>query len=306
MMDGFDRYNKRQHLSISSLVNYARCPRRFFYNSGVRLKRDDEDHVALLFGECMHAALPVVLTKGLEEGIEVFAKLWDESRADNKRNFHKARLMLANFEYVHKGDRSIYTLQEPPGGAVNITDRVSDYEIPFAIDIGLDVPLVGRVDGLCLHRDTKDLWALEFKTSQEVSARFFDAFTFAAQPLGYTLALRSMGVDVRGCCVEAIRVSSTERVETLPQFIPVEDHQLDDFLTWARWIGSQILECEKLGEFPKNPAGCSSYPMFGQPGFVCEYQPLCTIKNWTDLESTYYKGEDRPFTVATVEGKEPS
>jgi len=64
---------------------------------------------------------------------------------------------------------------------LKIEDSVSDMEVPFALDIGLAVPLVGRVDCLGLHRDTREPWGIEWKTTSELSTRFLEGFTFNPQ-----------------------------------------------------------------------------------------------------------------------------
>lgn len=303
-MNGLEYYNKREYLSISSLCAFARCPRRYFYSSGCRLK-DGPPHSALLFGEAIHKAFPLAVLSGVQEAMRAFDTVWDDANADDKRNRDKATLMLADVHHSHKGARSLYELLEPPGGALEIEDRVSDYEVPFAIDIGLDVPLVGRIDGLVRHRDTKELFGLEIKTSQEVSGRYFDQYQIHPQPQGYTLALRQLVEEpVAGVIVEALRVSKTPRVETLPHPIRVSDFELKDFVTWAHFIGSQLLECERLGEFPKAPSGCATYAMFGQSGFVCDFQRLCKVEDWTTMADTFEVGNDRPFVMPTIKKTE--
>jgi len=301
-MTNFNLYHKRTHLSISSLCAFARCPRMFFYSSGCGLSNGD--HPALAFGSGIHAALPHAFHGDLSKASQAFVKCFGDTPMDEKRNPLSATAILEDYKTSHENSRSIYVLRQPPSNAIRLDDQVSDWEVPFALDIGLDVPLVGRIDALCTHRDTGEPWCLEWKTTSELSTRFLDGFTINPQVYGYALAARSYGINVRGTIVEGIRVaaplkkSKVQHVETLAQPIFISQHHLDDFLTWARWIGSQILECEKREEFPKDISACVPYPQFGQAGYQCKYQNLCLVQDWTSIASMFEVREPRPFKIS--------
>jgi hypothetical protein len=214
MTPGLQYYKPREWLSISSLVSFARCPRKFFYGSGCRLISYTEK-AALDFGTAIHKGFPECLvgehgTK-LPRAMSGFMSCWRQELDDEKRNVARAQAMFNDVILTHYN--SIYKLLPPPAGVLSIEDKVNDYEIPFAIDIGLDVPLVGRIDGWGSHRDTNELWAIELKTSSELSPRFLDSFQLNPQPLCYTLALKQLtGEKVRGCMIEGLSVSrSTPR-----------------------------------------------------------------------------------------------
>jgi hypothetical protein len=296
---GLNYYKPREWLSISSLVSFARCPRKFFYGSGCRLSSVG-DKPALDFGTAIHKGFPECLvgdhSTKLMRAMQAFMSCWRPELNDDKRNPIRAQAMFNDVIATHYN--SIYQLLPPPNGALSIEDKVSDYEIPFAIDIGLDVPLVGRIDGWGRHRDTGEIWGVELKTSSELSARFLDSFQFNPQPLCYTLALKGLSKEnVRGVMIEGLRVSKTN-AETAIHPIYVQDHHLDAFIKWAQFIGGMILECEKRGEFLQYPSGCGPYSMFGSPGYQCEYMQLCQVHDWTTLKNLYVQGEDRVFELA--------
>lgn len=296
-MNGLNHYSNRTHFSVSSLVAFARCPRKYFYSSGCRL--GTEEHLALKFGESMHASLPLAFHGRYEESVSTFMTIWKDrdEKGDDKRNSTQAKKILLDFTVSHSQGRSIYKLLDPPAGKLQIEDSISPWEIPFALDIGLSVPLVGRIDGLCSHRDTGRFWGLEWKTTSEMSTRFFEGFTFNPQIIAYTLALRSYGIPAEGVMVEAIPVQKTS-TSSACQPVFVSDSMIDDFVKWAQWIGGQILECEKLGAFPKDPSACTPYSQFGSPGYQCEYLKLCLVNDWTQLKDMYVKRDDRPFRLA--------
>lgn len=292
-------YSPLRAVSVSILDAFSRCPRRFFYSFGCSLGK--EEHLALKFGEAFHAAKPQAFFGKLDAAMLDFDKVWQERDrfGDDKRNRTRALLMLEDYALQTAGGRGIYLLQDPPAGKITLGDQISDYEIPFILDIGLPVPLIGRVDGLVKHRDTGELWALETKTSSEMSTRLFDNFTMNPQTCLYALALRSFGIDVKGTMVEVHRVSA-KNVGTMCQPVPISDQLAADGLRWARLITSQILACEKEKDFPKYLSGCASYAMFGSPGYQCEFMPMCSVgRDWLVTKEMYVK-KDYP-TMAILD-----
>jgi hypothetical protein len=303
-MKSFHLYQPPQALSITGgsgggLTTFSRCPRRFFYSSGLRLQAGTGVGTALKFGEAIHAALPQAFFDDVPGAFASFLRVWGSTPEDDKRNPRTAKLILEDFASSHANGHSIYQLLPPPPGIPKLGERISDYEIPFALDVGLSRPLVGRVDALAQHRDTGELWAIEWKTSSEMSTRFFDGFTFNPQVLCYTLALRSYGLPVRGAIVEALKVSiaKAKAQETLSQPIFVDDCHIQDFLTWVRYVGTQIEDCEKHQEFPKDMSACTPYSQHGSAGYQCEFMPLCLVPDWTSLLPMFGTREPRPFEL---------
>jgi hypothetical protein len=300
-MTGLEHYHSREWFSVSSLVTASRCLRKYFYSSGCRLVPSGGEHVALLFGQAIHKALPAAYHQDLDRAFADFNSVWKDTPGDDKRNPVNAKLMLVDFALSHRPGYSFYTLLPPPRTDLEISDRVSDYEVPFALHIpGLPIPLVGRIDGLCRHRDTGELWALEYKTASELSQRFLSAFEWNTQVVAYTLALRVYtGETVRGCMVEALHVNKYKR-NTQLQPVTVSDNQIEMFIRWAQFWGQAILECEKKGDFLQNASACNPYQQFGMPGYTCEYTYLCSQPDWTAMKDFYRVKEDRPFSTVSV------
>lgn len=290
-------YKPRQYFGITELCQFARCPRKFMLSVGCRLTSSaagEDGHIALKFGEAIHAGLPFAFFGDLEESLRRFMFVWKDRVGDDKRNIQRAIAMFSQYHDARRDNRSIYQIISPPNGLLKITNAISEYEVPYAIDIGLSVPIMSRVDFICQHRDTGELFGGEFKTSSEVSARFFDSFTFNPQICAATLALRAYKLACKGTIVEAIRVSKTN-AECMCSPYYVTDSMLQDFITWAHWIGGQILACERAMYFPKNIAACTPYPEFGQPGYQCEYMPMCLAENWLTLRDAYSVRAERPM-----------
>jgi len=310
-------YTPRSHLSITTLCKFAACPRKFFYyahglqNSGTR--------GPFLFGEAMHLAFPIILSGGsVSTALDAFRGLWDTALDDKKRNLENAAMILGNFAANHGKNphtgvtRGLYTLIEPPGGALEINDRVSDYEVPFAVDIGLKVPLVGRIDGFCKHRDTGELWGLEFKTTSgdpygNLSEGFLRAFDKNPQTAGYSMALKTLcHENVRGVILDATLVSARKQ-DNLQYPVYISNSEIQHFITWAQYYGSVLLEMEKrfletgkADSFPQFYTGCHPYASFGTGGFTCDYKILCDQENWRDMESAFEVSKKTPFSIVPL------
>lgn len=306
-------YVKRRYLSVSTLISFARCPRRYFY-SKCGLQSHDE-MLAPLYGSAMHAAVPVALeTSDVTKSMAAFMSVWDEVESrldasgdsDPKRNRTTAERSLKHFIHTHQGQRSLYTLTPPPAGALVTNDKTSSYEVPWAIDIGLPIPLVGRFDSFCVHRDTGEPWILELKTTSQLNARFFDAHEMSPQNATYCLVGQTLtGQNVAGIMIEGMLVDA-KKVENITQPVPIQQHHLEDILRWLRATGHSLLKCEQAAEeqllgsdtgehFLKDFTGCTPYPFFYTPGYRCEYADLCRVRDWRLLTSLYQIKPDHDF-----------
>ena len=297
-MKGIEHYKPRSHLSVSSLLAFDRCPRKFFYQSGCRLEGLFEPNY-FSFGTAIHKAAPLALLGKLDESLIAFASVWEEENADEKRNQSRGHEMLMDLHERFSQGRGIFQLQPPPPTSLEIDDAVSDYEIAWAIDIGLRVPLVGRTDSWAIRLADDTLWTIEYKTSSEVSTRLCDGLEFSPQPCLNVLALRTLsGLDIKGTIYVILRVSKAN-TETMVHPVYVQPHHLQDNLLWAQDAGARLLACEDAGIFPKNPSACTPYNQFGQPGFKCEYSSLCHLTDdWTEMLGNYHIGSDRPFILS--------
>ncbi|KKN02957.1 hypothetical protein LCGC14_1112540 [marine sediment metagenome] len=314
-------YQKRTHVSITTLCKFASCPRKFFYYAhGLQ---SEVTKGPFLFGEAMHMAFPIILSGGsLANANDAFDLLWDTSLDDKKRNPETAHLILANFMLSHGTNphtgvaKGMYKLVSPPKNTLEISDRVSDYEVPFAIEIGLPVPLVGRIDAMCRHRDSGELWGLEFKTTGgdpygNLSEGFLRAFDKNPQVVGYTMALRQLSNEnVRGTILDATLVSHRKQ-DNMQYPIYVSDDEIAQFITWAQYYGGVLLAMEEkfletndAKSFPQFFTGCHPYASFGTGGFTCDYKILCDVKDWKTLETAFDVSSKTPFTITpTIEGQ---
>lgn len=324
-------YVKRKYLSVSTLLEYARCPRRYFHRKCGLVHNNEA--LAPQYGTCMHSAVPVALTSSdLGSTMNAFLAQWEPIELelalngfeeDPKRNRVTAQRSLQHFIFTHEGQKSLYKLLPPPVGGLETDERTSPFEVPWAIDIGLEVPLVGRLDGLCQHRDTGEHYVWEFKTTSYLDARFFDAHEMYPQNLTYSVVANTqLSMNVKGVMVEAMLVNE-RKVDNVVQPIPVQLHHMEDILVWLKKTGRMILDAEAeflnrsdpndFTAFEKNFCGCTPYPHFYWPGYRCEYADMCRVPDWRPMASLYKVVPDHDFlaekgislTQATVSASTP-
>jgi hypothetical protein len=303
-------YVPREYLSVSTLMDFIRCPRRYFHRKSGLQSPSESEAIAPLYGTAMHKAVPVALAAGLAPALEAFQSVWENNEGDDKRNTRRAAAQLGHFVHSHSQGRSIYSFEKPPAGAIEVDETTSPFEIPAVIDVGLSVPIVVRIDGLVRHRDTDDLWGWEFKTTSRLNASLFDGLEMNPQILTYTLALRSLtGLKVRGMMTEAMLIDKV-KVDNMTHPIAVQDHMVDSIALWLRFYGELLLACEKryletgdFNSFPKNFSGCSAYPHFYIPSWPCDYSNLCRVEDWRNLTSLYSHKPDHKFIKLTTEGE---
>ncbi len=294
-------YKKREYLSYSTLLSFARCPRKYFYTKcGIY---PAEESNALAYGTAMHKAVDEGIRNGLDAAMAAFESMWDDSHADPKRSLDRARAQISHYLFNFQKGRSLYVPLDPPEGAIKVDDQTSPYEIPFVIDIGLPIPLTGRLDGWCMHRDTGEYWGREFKTTSVLSTAMFDSLDMNPQLLTYALILRTLtSKSIRGIMFDAMLIDKS-KVDCITHPVLIQDHHVDDILLWLRYHGELLLACEERGEFPKNFAGCNSYPFFYKPGSLCEYSNLCRVPDWRNMLPYYTIKEDHKLVDLTTSVK---
>lgn len=307
-MIGLEHYKNRDYFSISSLTAFSRCPRNYFYSSGCRLALADDAKQALQFGTAIHKAAPLAMTgAATNEIVEAFSSAWREELEDARRNTIIATNMLVDL--ADRFRKSPYELLPPPDGTPNLGEEVSDWEIPFHLDLGLPkgLPLYGKIDGMVRNKHSGYIYALEIKTTSQISENILAEYHHNPQIIGYPMVLKAYGVDCKGSLVLLLRVSP-KNTETVFEDISVQPHQMELFIKWAKLRAHQILACEEAGEFPQDISGCNPYPQFGTHGYPCQYKYLCHYdEDWTKMMAMYtVRDVDNiapNFAPLTIEGK---
>ena len=208
--------------------------------------------------------------------------------------------MIEAFERAHRDGGSIWSPVDRPSDTMKILDERSDDEIPFALDIGLGCPFVGRIDALVRHRDTNELFIMDYKSCSWLTQGWIDGFLFSPQLRGYTIAMKLLyGLDnVVGGIVETLHVlKSGPKIQTLPPF-RFQEWELGDWLEWSLGCSAGIHRCYAENKWPKNLCGCNSYPSYGTAGFMCEFAQLCSVEHWESIVDLYEIQEWKSFVMA--------
>lgn len=293
------------YIDASTLSTFTRCPARYYFSRQKGFTLPERSNIAPDFGTCMHRALPYAYDS-VELAYEEFLIAWRAmpyGEGDDKRNPMRAYAMLCDFNKVRNKVNCPYTIVKFDIAAIT-KDVISENELPFIIDIGADLPAAGRIDLPVKWRTSGEYWACDYKTSQEVSGRFFSCFDNSCQVILYTIALETLtNENVSGMIIEALRVSA-KNAETQLKHVFVSDYQISMFLEYAkRKVEELLISCES-GEWQKNLAMCSCYSSFGHPGSTCEYMPMCLASNWENLSRMYKANEPfHPFAMQEDEKK---
>jgi hypothetical protein len=295
-MKGFEHYKSIDHISPSSLSVFSRCPRKYFYQIGCRLQSPVTSN-ALLFGEAMHYALPHAYEGDIDKAFKAFNSIWKDAAGDDIRNSARAMLLIENFTEAHSKNRSIYIPELPPKSNIKVTDCRSAYELDFAIDIGENVPFVGRIDCVARHRDTRKLVAVEYKTASRLGNTYLESFRRNPQVIGYALALEALARE--SVDTVYVEVLPTQKTQTHPVVIPVNFlyNAYEPFIQGMKYFLQQIRHCEEVKEFPQNICACNSYSSYGMAGYNCPYLELCELKDWTLGKDDYTVNNYNPFII---------
>ncbi len=288
-----EHYVQREWLSPSSLSSMARCWRSYYFDKcGVRSLGA---RVAMQFGSALHAAVPLVIEdQHIDRAVVAFDGLWDEELADEKgRNRAGAIKSLMHWLGEHTPEKYPYDLVPPPPGAIVAADGASEWEVTLAWDAGAGLPVVGKVDWFVRHRETEDVWPVEFKTSARMSEWFLSGFDRNPQIIAYAVGANMLlPKPVRGVLVEGMGVSKT-RASCLRHPVYVSEQEQEDWVLWVQNTAADLQECEESGVFPKNLAGCHPYSMFGCGGWGCDFADLCRLESWDEGLDMYSLSAER-------------
>jgi len=300
-----DKQFQIDYVDPSGICTFSRCPTLYLFERLMGLKLPDDNTMPVDYGTDMHAALPLCYEEDfscIEKGAAEFRSRWESRKhgfGDKRRNCTRARESLAEFQRTHKPSVCQYEFVQ---ALQNITaptaDRISPNEVPFLVDVGAELPLAGRIDAVVRMKSDNSLWALDYKTASEISARYFANFENCPQAVGYTKALMLiMSEKVDGLIIDAVRVSpSNDECQLHPVFI--NQHQIKIFDEMVKRIADDILMCNNEKTWPQHFTGCAPYPMFGQPGRVCEYSDICNVGDWREMVEYYErKPPFHPFKI---------
>jgi len=293
-----------KYVDPSGLNSFNRCPFMYYLSRLEGHSNPKRDSIALDYGTCMHSALPHCFNDDTEEAKRIFANNWQDfghEGQDKARNLDRAFKSIDAFAEMHSPMMCSYNVVDFESPDVVHKDNIDKGEVPFLININGPLPLGGRIDMVVRMKDTNQLWCLDFKTSAEISARFWNGFHAGTQSLAYTLALSILSDETCvGLIVEAIRTSHVN-AESSAGYNFVQSHQLERFIEFANNTSSEIMKCNEEQNWPQKCSGCATYSMFGQPGYYCDYKTVCDSVDWKSTLKYLKKGEPfHPFDMKEI------
>lgn len=299
------------HRSVTSMCGFVRCPRLYYWSRVLGLEKPSTTReLAMRFGSGVHAAAPWTHAQDRERALEAFAVEWGDGDdyGDRKRTSDVARAVIDEMLRVHGEDCPYEPLpkHDVAGGDVS-EDALNEIEFDVVLP-GVSKPVTGFVDCVGRDRASGALSVVEYKTATQIWGSFGDLFTLSPQVMTYALALRAMGLDVRGAYVEGILVAKTKAsVMMVP--LEVGDVALNACLRWWRGHDIDLRACEERDPdgttpsvWPMELCGCNPYAAFGVQGWQCEFEPLCQAGDaWEALREMYHVKER---AVDAAEGEE--
>lgn len=288
------------YIDPSGISKFNRCPAAYMFSRLLGLQNQNRTTLAMDYGTDFHEAVPYCYDKNtLDTAIEIFKNKWEkrDHPFDKKRNIQCAKNSLMEFTNSHDGAMCPYeVIKFDIAATTSVT--ISKNEIPFLTDIGGLLPLAGRIDAPVKWKSDSSIFALDYKTSGEVSPRILANFENCPQALAYTLALSHItGKEVKGLIIELIRVSE-KNTQSLMHMVFVQEHQIISFIRFANNTAKRILECNEKQEWPRHCSGCAPYAMFGSPGYPCDYMMICNSPDPEAMYKFYNKHEPfHPFDI---------
>lgn len=293
-----------KYIDPSGLNKFNRCPFSYYLSRLEGYRDPKRAMIPLDYGTCMHSALPHCFDGDTEKAKEIFANNWQDfghEGQDKARNLDRAYASLEAFADLHSPDICAYNVVDFEIPNVAIKANIDKGEVPYLVNINGSLPLGGRIDMVVRMKNSDQLWCLDFKTSAEISNRFWNGFHASTQGLAYTLALSILSDEnVLGLIVEGIRTSHVN-AESAMGLNFIQAHMLDRFVEFANNTSAEIVKCNEEKNWPQKCSGCATYSMFGQPGYYCDYKKVCDAADWKSVLKYYSKEEPfHPFDMENI------
>ena len=303
-MPKVDKKFNIKYVDPSGLNKFNRCPFSYYLSRLEGYRDPKRNTIALDYGTCMHSALPHCFDGDTEEAKEIFCNNWQDfghEGQDDKRNIDRAYASLEAFAEKHNPLVCPFEVVEFESPDIVHKGNIDKGETPYLININGSLPLAGRIDMVVRMKGSEQLWALDFKTSAEISPRFWNGFHRSTQALAYTLALSVLsGENCQGLVVEAIRTSKTN-AESAMGLNFIQAHNLETFVEFANKTSDEIMKCNEEQNWPQKCSGCATYSMFGQPGYYCDYKKVCDSCDWKSVLKYFSKEEPfHPFEMKEI------
>ncbi len=266
-------------LDNTKVTEFMRCPRRFFFRY-VLGWQPEEKRNDLYFGECVHKAMAVLLSRmpyqNIDDRVEVVRLAYNTFE-----QAYRERYPLDTDElHEPKTPRSVMMmLSEYVGLYVNDNFVVKHIEVAGTASVGHKFPIRWRLDGIV--EDDRGIYGIEHKTASRLTQGWIDKFTQSNQVDTYTHVLNCFYPNDRifGVVINGLIFNKTQRQF---QRVPIRKTPLDmESWLWHInfWFDRIEEEYEALADvsedepvmtaFPKQTEACSDF-------FGCPYLSICS------------------------------
>lgn len=251
----------------SKIQAFQDCPRGFFFNYVLGLRRD-APQIHLDFGSAWHDAMETLLLVGNYEdavpiAYERFLKRYREAFPDPVTDFDKAP---KNPEYAHKA-LEMYAKQY----------KSDNFEVLYTETAGL-VPvseerdLVVKLDSIVRDLNRGEVNSMEHKTTGRNSASWRDKWHIMLQVESYTHLLYSLfpedevgkiiingSVFTKSKTWEGVRIPVYKSPRHMANFLWLVNHWIDQIEWNYQQLSKASVDDPMLKAFPINCSSCSKY-----------------------------------------------
>ena len=248
----------------TSISMFQECRKKYYWRM-IRHLEPVTVSSALTFGGCIHEALDIYYTKGIDEAIAEFGETYKDREGDEKRTVENGVKLLKWYAKVYANE-PFKVLAKP--------------EMGFVIPLTDDILYGGRMD-LPVEWDGQ-LWVMEHKTASGLTPNWFRQWTLDKQATGYIIGTETyFGRKCAGCIINALEVWKDVKRVTAKTKKP-EDHFCrfpmtrstmlkERFVLNIQRIVRDIRWCEENDEFMEAESKniCFSY------NSNCPYLDLC-------------------------------
>lgn len=276
----------QQAWDSTSLGQYKNCPRKYFYTNilGFSINKTDP----LVFGIAFHTAMQYyhyARAEGLSHDDGIKAAL----RAGIRDYVADENAESPIIYTAEQKERSLYALlraicwyldyytdngqAEDICKTILLEDGAPAAELSFRFVPELELPEDFTEPLLCGHLDhvveqQGSVYVKDYKTTKQLSSRFFNQFNPDNQMSLYTLAGNVVfGLPVKGVIIDGVQLAvHFARFQRGYSFRTPE--HLDDWLADTAFWLNQAAQSARLGHWPQNDKACNLYA-------GCEFREVC-------------------------------
>lgn len=272
-------------LDNSMILEYASCPRKFFYHYCLDLV-DEARMFKAEFGSALHSALESWYTEhdpdNMDKAFVQYWLPWEGKDVTGLRSILGGLRICSDYRRNYPIDSDNFSFLSK-----------DDIELAGAVDLG-NFLFLYRTDGLIQDKKSGEFCVVDHKTTA------FSGYLITKpnhQIHGYSYAINEqLTENITGAYLNIIHFLKTKVHFHRPYVAISQDYLEHEWKRDVQWYAESIKNSCKFEHFPKNTASCTNYG-------GCEFIQLCEHKMGTPvhaslMESCYTKKKWEPFVGA--------